>query len=151
MTVWDARTGRQLAKREGPGLGFNQSVVSADGRRLAQSSVELDTRAVRVTVWDRDKPAPVLMLDVGDADPVPKDKWRVANAIALSPDGRRLAVALKDGTVQLWDVDSGREALATRQHGSELGSLSFSEDGRCLAGIGIDGHITLFTAAPEAP
>ncbi len=132
-------------------MSFGGAKVSADGRRLAQSSVDPETRAVRITVWDRDRPDAILTVDVGDADLAPKDKSRVANAFALSPDGRRLAIALKDGTVQLWDVDSGREALVTRQHGSELVSLSFSEDGRRLAGIAVSGDVTLFTAAPDAP
>ena len=150
-TVWDVPEGRLLRKLEEPGLSFGGAKVSADGRRLAQSSVDPETRAVRITVWDRDRPDAILTVDVGDADLAPKDKSRVANAFALSPDGRRLAIALKDGTVQLWDVDSGREALVTRQHGSELVSLSFSEDGRRLAGIAVSGDVTLFTAAPDAP
>jgi WD40 repeat protein len=151
QALWDVREGRRIQSLNGSGGSFGNTAVSADGRRAAASSVDLETRAVRVAVWDRDKAEPIFTADVGDANPAPKNKLITANAFALSPDGRRLAVALKNGTVQLWDVDAGREALVTRQRGSELTALAFSGDGRTLAGVEVGGEVRLFTTAADAP
>jgi WD40 repeat protein len=54
---------------------------------------------------------------------------------AFSPDGQRIATGDRDGLVQFWDVDTGREVLELTGAavGEGIDSLAFSSDGRYLA------------------
>jgi WD40 repeat protein len=74
---------------------------------------------------------------------------RGASAVAVSPDARLVAVGFKDGRVQLWDSNTQRRVGAELRHPvPNLMSLSFSPDGRFLAGgaIAIEG-IALWNVA----
>jgi WD40 repeat protein len=52
--------------------------------------------------------------------------------LAFSPDGRTLAVALDDGTAQLWDVDTGRLSRTLHAHTNRVLGVAYSRDGKLL-------------------
>jgi WD40 repeat protein len=55
------------------------------------------------------------------------------NAIAWSPDGRLLAAACEDHTLQLWDVSAHRLERTLTGHKRGVTAVAFSPDGRTLA------------------
>jgi WD40 repeat protein len=64
-------------------------------------------------------------------------------AIALSPDGTKLASSSLDDTVRLWDTGTGREIYRLPGHGA-LGGwrfLSFTPDGRRFLSFGDDFYL----------
>jgi WD40 repeat protein len=57
--------------------------------------------------------------------------------LALSPDSRFLAVGVEDGSVQVWDLITGKRTRRLAGHGGFLDAIAFSPDGRLLvAGSG---------------
>jgi hypothetical protein len=61
------------------------------------------------------------------------------NAVAFSPDGRRLVSASDDGAAHVFDIASGRE-IATLRIGAEVMDAKFSADGARIV-TGSDDHI----------
>lgn len=58
------------------------------------------------------------------------------NAIALSPDGAKLATAGGDWTVRLWEVNTGKYINSLTGHPSAVNAVAFSPDGKTLASAG---------------
>jgi WD40 repeat protein/serine/threonine protein kinase len=54
-------------------------------------------------------------------------------SVAVSPDGKRIASGADEGTVSVWDVDTGKRALTLRGHTESVASVAFSPDGKRLA------------------
>jgi WD40 repeat protein len=63
--------------------------------------------------------------------------------IVFSPDGSLLGSFSMDGTVRLWDLNSGAE-IAGFQHGPNVLALAFSPDGDRIASGGADAMIRIW-------
>src|SRR5262249_9537302 len=57
----------------------------------------------------------------------------VVQSLAFSPDGRRLATAGQDGTIKVWDMDTGREVTHYAGHADDVRTVAFSPDGKWIA------------------
>src|SRR5260370_4110389 len=69
--------------------------------------------------------------------------------LALSLDGRRLAsTAAEDGTVKVWDVTTGHEALLLDIHSGKITSLAFSPNGHRLASGSADNTVKVSDGTP---
>jgi WD40 repeat protein len=70
--------------------------------------------------------------------------------VAVSPDGRTIATGGADGTVRLWDMETGR-ATGAPFGGSAfwIYSVAFRPDGRQLASAGVDGKVRLWELMPD--
>ncbi len=71
--------------------------------------------------------------------------------LAYSPDGKFLASGCSDGTIRIWDVNTGK-TLAILTHGVGThrwspGSLQFSPDGKFLAFIDAESMIRIYDMA----
>jgi WD40 repeat protein/beta-lactamase regulating signal transducer with metallopeptidase domain len=71
-------------------------------------------------------------------------------AIALSPDGRTLAVAGEDHTVQLRSAETGRIRTVLTGHSDVVSHVAFSFDGMLLATASYDGTVKLWDVVTGA-
>ncbi|KAH7918628.1 WD40 repeat-like protein [Leucogyrophana mollusca] len=66
-------------------------------------------------------------------------------SVAYFPDGRHIASGSYDGTVIIWDVESGREDGQPLRHNSLVMSMAISPDGRRIAS-GTEGGLVIWDA-----
>jgi serine/threonine protein kinase len=60
-------------------------------------------------------------------------EYKLVQAVAWSPDGRRIASGSGDETVQVWDATNGEHAYIYRGYSDTVGAVAWSPDGRRIA------------------
>ena len=71
-------------------------------------------------------------------------------AVAISPDGTRIATAGADGTARVWDAGKGTRVSEYTGHTGEVRSIAFSPDGTSIATGGADATVQLWDPATGA-
>jgi WD40 repeat protein len=133
VRLYDARSwGERSVLRVGSPGGVMELVFSPDGQLLATTDGRL--LASSVLVWE---------VASGKLRRRIERKGNWINALAFSPDGRRLAVAESDrsapnSAVTLYDVGSDRIVHRFRGHDEHICCLAFTPDGRRLISGGWD-------------
>ncbi|MFP7673928.1 c-type cytochrome [Marivita sp. S0852] len=125
--LWSAKTAQWL---DGHKAAVNAVVFGADGT-LYSAGDDFDIR-----VWP--------------ADGQPSSVWSGHQgkivALALSPDGTRLASASWDGSIGLWPLD-GSPASFLKGHNGPVNDVAFTQDGERLYSASADGSIRLWDIA----
>ena len=152
IQLWDLHNlesaPRLLQGHEGPvyDLAFgtdNHTLYSAGGdgtlRRwswpAAGSAAGSDAQAVQGKVI------------TGAVSTVPGERQSPLYALAVSPDGSRLAAAGEDGVVALWQTGAAPADVLTLQgHMGAVNTVAFSPDGHQLASAGIDGTVRIWSS-----
>ena len=70
----------------------------------------------------------------------------IVNSVAFSPDGETLASGSDDGTVRLWDANTGQHNATLTGHTGRVESVAFSPDGETLASGSWDRTVRLWDA-----
>ncbi len=142
VRLWDVSTGRELQTLQGHLAGVNNISFSPDGKTLASASSDNTVR-----IWDiaTGKTLKILQGHLEALD------------VSFSPDGKTLASSNADtrtadpgivtkGSVNLWDVSTGRE-IRTLIQGDLLGSVNsirFSPDSKIFGVTYVDGTAKLW-------
>jgi WD40 repeat protein len=145
--VWDARTGQEILSLKIAGSGGPGEVAfTPDGSRLAVVRGGYDPGKGEilpgeVEVWEVATGRRLVTLT---------GRRTLIHAVALSPDGSRLASASEDRTVKVWDVRTGQEVRSFRGHLGPAWGVAFSPDGTRLASASDDRTVRVWDVAdPE--
>jgi RNA polymerase sigma factor (sigma-70 family) len=147
--VWDGRTGKHLHRLTTPEPWYPPGVFSPDGRELYLGGLSLNFEerptADALTAWD---PATGTLLrrfaepERGAGLPRHEPFGRSINSLAVSPDGRLLAVAQVPHSpgdfLWLYETASGRIIKALFGHVRNVMDLAFTPDGRRLVSVSED-------------
>src|SRR5271157_511614 len=114
------------------------AVFTPDGQQLITASHDKTIR-----VWDVNTGEPVRVL----RPPTGRDKIGEYFGVALSPDGKTVAVGGYHGRVFLIDLPSGRMLHFLVGHASNVNGLDFSPDGRYLATASADKTVRIWDVA----
>lgn len=72
-------------------------------------------------------------------------KVNPVGASAFNADGRLFALGGRDGSIELWEVESGTLRARLRGAATSINALDFSADGRIMASDGDDGVVRLWS------
>jgi serine/threonine protein kinase len=73
-------------------------------------------------------------------------KMSSVGSTSFSPDSNFLVSASNDGSVRIWDTNSGIEIRRLTGHKDGVSSLSYSPDGKYIASASYDGTLRLWTS-----
>lgn len=74
-----------------------------------------------------------------------------ALAVAITPDGKTLAIGADDGKLHLFDYASYEKKQELQPHPKGIVSVSCSKDGKIMATSGYDGKVVTFKTGAEKP
>lgn len=144
LRVWDAATGNELRTipQIAKGIVVSKAVFSRDGSRL------LIGRAFdgddQVSLWDA---------EAGKLIRAFAGTTRRTMSVAISPDGQLCAGEASDGSVRVWDVESGRTVMDAYSGQYQTGidvrgwAIAFSSDGKELLSANSEGAVSLWDVA----
>ncbi|WP_110580089.1 nSTAND1 domain-containing NTPase, partial [Microcystis aeruginosa] len=69
---------------------------------------------------------------------------KLVTSVNFSPDGKTLVSGSWDGTIKLWNVETGQEIRTLKGHDGSVSSVNFSPDGKTLVSGSWDGTIKLW-------
>lgn len=67
------------------------------------------------------------------------------NCLSFSPDGERLVSGAEDGSVLVWDVDSGRVLKRFEEHAGRVGACAFFPDGERIVSAELRGRVAVWS------
>jgi WD40 repeat protein len=134
LKVWDTATGRELPLPAAEPGHLSQAIAfTPNGRSLVSAG----------------GPIRLFGLGRGPARTL-KGPSIWVRSVAVSPDGKSIAVVGTDAAVMLWDVASGERTVTLEGHTRAVSSLAFAPDGKTLASGSLDRTVRLWDVAARS-
>ncbi len=115
--------------------------------------IQIGRGAITALVWSPDgtklictsKNGPAIIVNVSTGNLIKELPGSDTMSVAISPDGRLIAVGFDSGQIKVWDWEKDLEIMSVQGHQLAVWSLAFSPDGRTLASASDDWTIKLWT------
>jgi len=133
VDVWNTGTGRLLRAIKGPAPRIRNAALSPGGKHF-------------VLCVERENVARLYDCDTGVERQLTGHRDFVSG-LAFSPDGSSLATGSMDGTIRLWNTETGETIASMPGHMQETTDVAFSPDGRTLASLGRNESLKLWHLA----
>ena len=149
LQLWDAASGRRLGEPMKGFKGVPSLAFARDGRMLATAEADWVSQSVRM--WSVPGGSPQAQpLTLGTPVQPLLRTVSIAPAIAISPDGRQLAVTRVDRTVRIVDVTAWREEPRPLiGHREQVRHVAYAPDGHGLLTGSDDGSLRWWDPAAE--
>jgi WD40 repeat protein len=153
VRLWDTFNNAELFCLRVQSTPSRSVAFSRDGRRIAAGFTDGQVR-----VWDALTGNDELCL-VGEVETIdalqhgevhsrygyePPMRGRSVNSVGFSPTGRHLVTGGDDGTVRVWDTQSGIEHLRLHGHQHPVSSVAFSPNGVHVVSGSSDGTVRVW-------
>jgi WD40 repeat protein len=141
VEIWNADTGARIHLLTPHFDKVYDVAFSADGRRLAVIGY------VGTGKPDGSADPSVRIFEPASGAPITSISTPNADRVALNPDGHRLVTGGIDGSVSLWNTDTGKLDHPQPGHIGEVNAVAFSPDGTYIASGGEDSSLRMSDAA----
>jgi WD40 repeat protein len=132
VQVWDAATGRNIFTYRGHTDYVFAVAWSPDGKRIATGGNDKVVQVWELTKDTKGNFITSFLFSKQGSFAYRGHNGRI-NAIAWSPDGRRIASVGSDKSLQIWDASSGKLAFIYRHRSSAFNVVAWSFDNRRIA------------------
>jgi WD40 repeat protein len=141
--LWQVASGAEQAVYRAPNQEVCSVAFTPDGRTLAAAGAAREWK-----LGDDDGLGVVRLWDTATG----KERARLladdlVNSVAVTPDGKMLALACMNSTVEIWDISPQKLRCKLRGHAKSATSVAFSPDGKVLASGSQDRTIKLWDVA----
>jgi WD40 repeat protein/tetratricopeptide (TPR) repeat protein len=170
VKIWDLSTGNEFKSFE----GHTSGAFAPEGRvvltqpnswmKLLDPALEVDVRRFTghfgIAVWGDVAFSPdgrhgvypngqnILVWDLEPSRDIRTLKGHTGNvhSVTFAPDGKRVASGGLDGTVKLWELDTGKEVW-TAKHSDVVRQVRIAPDGRTVLSVSHDKTLRIWEAA----
>jgi len=144
VRAWDSASGEtKMVLESAPGESWGVKFDPTSGSNLVAIGGGV-SRAVHV--YDVNKGEKKKSLELPETTADAAKNGRFAQSVAYSPDGKRIACGVTDGTVAIFDVKSGKCAHTLTGHVAPVRDVTFSPDGKTLYTACDDGYVHVYDA-----
>ncbi|MBE9031839.1 TIR domain-containing protein [filamentous cyanobacterium LEGE 11480] len=142
VKLWDFATGRLLHSWQAHSGWILGLAFSPDGKILATSAgpSKQHPAGSPVQLWDVQTRKPMRSLSGSQQ----AEEKRSVYTINFSPDGQTIATCKADGTIELWNVQTGKLRQTIKAHQGKVWSVQFGPQGKRLASSSEDKTIKLW-------
>ena len=137
--LWDAESGRLIARCGGADRPCEDFALSPDGSRLAALS-RMSAELREVFVYDTVDGRLCCTVSI-----TPRQEWGEA-IVLFTPDGDRLITSCNSNELLVWNVADGGLLARLPGHDATVIAAAISPDGRLIASGAVNGHICVWNA-----
>ncbi|MCG9131689.1 sigma-70 family RNA polymerase sigma factor [Candidatus Poribacteria bacterium] len=137
IRLWNAQTGE---------LQNTLTLIGHKGE-IAEMAFSPDGKTLAAWTWEWESPIHLWDVETGELlNNLVVETNDNVNNMAFSPDGKTLASPLNNGTIRLWNTQTGKLSRILIGHTSRVFCVAFSPDGKMLASGSYDGTLRLWDA-----